>query len=248
MFHVLGRASWVTDYSTFSISNVPMHIDFYMHRNGEWTMLMLGESIVSLLIVDVSKEGKEFYTTFLFGVLSVVFLYFLHFASQPYHASQHALRRSKNTGIVWGALQQIYSLALVALGAVFTLYLAYSGAADGSEVSADFYEIRDQANLLFCIALGTIFATLDLMTLLHLGSNGISDRCKCKETNNIRIAPLLFGLVRLAFLGFTFTMNQWEANPRNLSVIAALSILVQLFFRRLGTKFGQGVSAVHAEH
>ncbi|GAX11057.1 hypothetical protein FisN_24Lh006 [Fistulifera solaris] len=228
--------------------NVPMHIDFYMHRNGEWTMLMLGESIVSLLIVDVSNESKEFYTTFLFGVLSVIFLYFLHFASQPYHANQHALRRSKNTGIVWGALQQIYSMALVTLGAVFTLYLAYLGAEDGSEVSADFYEIRDQANRLFCIALGTIFATLDLMTLLHLGSKGISDRCKCKDTKNIRIAPIIFGLVRVAFLGFTFTMNQWEANPRNLSVIAAFNILVQLFFRHLGDKFGQGISSFHADH
>lgn len=45
-------------------TNVPMNVDFALHRNGEWIMLMLGESIFSLLIVDVPNETTEFHITF----------------------------------------------------------------------------------------------------------------------------------------------------------------------------------------
>jgi hypothetical protein len=37
-----------------------MNIDFTLHRNGEWTMLMLGESVFSILIVDTPDNNVEF--------------------------------------------------------------------------------------------------------------------------------------------------------------------------------------------
>ena len=45
-----------------------MNIDFAIHRNGEWIMLMLGESIFSLLIVEVPADSNDYYTTFFCGV------------------------------------------------------------------------------------------------------------------------------------------------------------------------------------
>ena len=40
------------------------------HRLGEWVMLMLGESVLSLLIVEESA-GRKYYVTFYSGMISV---------------------------------------------------------------------------------------------------------------------------------------------------------------------------------
>jgi hypothetical protein len=52
---------------------VPMNISFTIHRYGEWTMLMLGESVLSLLIVEVA-EGSSYYKTFFSGIISITLL------------------------------------------------------------------------------------------------------------------------------------------------------------------------------
>ena len=53
-------------------SMIPMNISFYIHRMGEWTMLMLGECVFSLVIVDVPDETSEFFFTFYCSILAVV--------------------------------------------------------------------------------------------------------------------------------------------------------------------------------
>jgi hypothetical protein len=86
-------------------------------------MLMLGESVFSILIVEIPDNNSAFYATFYEGLLTVVLLQYLHFRSQPDHADHHAMRRSKNAGILWHLLQNAYSLALVSLGSAFTIFL-----------------------------------------------------------------------------------------------------------------------------
>lgn len=100
-----------------------MNVDFSIHRQAEWTMLMLGESILSLLIVDVPAEDTEYFTTFYCSLLTVIFLCYLHFRSMPHSADDHVMRRSKNRAFVWYILNHAYSLSLVAIGAAFTLFL-----------------------------------------------------------------------------------------------------------------------------
>ena len=72
-------------------------------------MLMLGESILSLLIVDVPDEDKDYYATFYSAMLTVILLQYLHFRSQPNHADGHALRRDKDAGVGYTIMQAIYS-------------------------------------------------------------------------------------------------------------------------------------------
>ena len=84
---------------------------------------MLGESIFSLLIVDVPEEGTQFFATFLFGILTIMLLHFLHFQSQPHDPDDHAIRRHKNAGVMWNYIMQIYSFMLVCLGASYTFFL-----------------------------------------------------------------------------------------------------------------------------
>jgi hypothetical protein len=105
------------------LSSVPMNVDFTLHRSGEWTMLMLGESVFSILIVEIPSESFESNATFYCSLLTIILMQYLHFRSQPNHADQHAMRRAKNAGICWSLFQNVYSFALVSLGAAFTIFL-----------------------------------------------------------------------------------------------------------------------------
>ena len=164
---------------------VPVNVDFVIHRFGEWTMLMLGESIFSILIVNVSNETREYYGTFYGSILTVILLQYLHFKSEPHHAEGHAMRRNKDAGLGWNALVHVYSFALVCLGAAYTFFLmdfddstASSSsssyrflAGGGDDDSLDGEARMQRAAHIFCGSLAVIFACLDGMTIFHVGLN-----------------------------------------------------------------------------
>lgn len=99
-----------------------MNIDYSIHRYGEWTMLMLGETVLSLLIVGVYVQ-HEFYKTVYSGILTIAILQILHFRSQPHHADDHAMRRKKERGYAFTIMQQLYSACLIILGASYKMLL-----------------------------------------------------------------------------------------------------------------------------
>ena len=51
----------------------PVNINFTLHRYGEWVMLLLGESVLSLLIVSLSLDGSYYFTVFM-GILTMVII------------------------------------------------------------------------------------------------------------------------------------------------------------------------------
>jgi hypothetical protein len=114
-----------------------MNVDYAIHRYGEWTMLMLGESVLSLLIVDVVVTFG-YISTFLAGIVSIVLLEYLHFQSQPSEPDKHAYRGSPWSGFTFYWVMQIYSMALIVLGASFKMLLfeqLYEANDDGSSAS-----------------------------------------------------------------------------------------------------------------
>lgn len=99
-----------------------MNVDYSIHRYGEWVMLLLGESVLSLLIVKfIPSQGYQ--QVFYCGVVSIALLQYLHFRSQPHHADEHAMRRSRTAGIFFVSVLQIYSIALVVMGTSFKMLL-----------------------------------------------------------------------------------------------------------------------------
>lgn len=112
-----------------------MNIDYAIHRYGEWIMLMLGETVLSLLIVGV-KEQSDYYKTFYSGILSISMLEYMHFRSQPHHADEHAMRRNKTRGYAYLMLFQLFSAALIILGASYKMLLyefIYTDDGDGAD-------------------------------------------------------------------------------------------------------------------
>jgi hypothetical protein len=225
---------------------VPVNVGFFLHRAGEWIMLMLGESVVSLLIVDApyttKEETRKFFTSFYCGLLTVVLLQYLHFLSQPRHEDQHAMRRNKNAGIVWNNFQMIYSYALVMLGSCYTIFLTDVATNDtgygGARLLAfDFEGNRQNVANMFTGTLAVIFFCLDMMIVCHLGFNEGKHRCMCKETGKKNYKGLFIVIFRFCFLAFTVTISQWLTEPTELTIIGLCCVILQIFLRKLGCIF-----------
>eukprot|EP00565_Helicotheca_tamesis_P001307 CAMPEP_0185727646 /NCGR_PEP_ID=MMETSP1171-20130828/3277_1 /TAXON_ID=374046 /ORGANISM="Helicotheca tamensis, Strain CCMP826" /LENGTH=650 /DNA_ID=CAMNT_0028396257 /DNA_START=26 /DNA_END=1978 /DNA_ORIENTATION=- len=106
----------------FRKENVPSNIDFCIHRYGEWTMLMLGEAVLSLLIVETT-EVFDYYFVALVGVITVIMIQGLHFESEPSHADNHALWRNMQAGQWYSVFLQLLSMGLIAFGVSYKVML-----------------------------------------------------------------------------------------------------------------------------
>ena len=93
---IKNRGLKITDYT------VPISITSFIHRIGEFITLMLGETVLSLvLVVEGYKGNVDGYmnvATFCTCLLTATLLHFHHFASYPDHAEDHIARKSKNKG------------------------------------------------------------------------------------------------------------------------------------------------------
>ncbi len=69
---------------------IPTNVDYLIHRYGEFVMLMIGEGVVSLLIVD-TVENNDYYATVICGLFTMIFIHVLKTESEPEDLSKHAL-------------------------------------------------------------------------------------------------------------------------------------------------------------
>jgi len=233
---------------------VPTNVDFTIHRHGEWTMLMLGESILSILIVDVPHESGEYFATFFCALITVALIHNLHFRSQPHGADGHAMRRNKDAGIAFTWIQFVYSLALVALGAAFTIFLLFFSTdtgrrlelepptsqrflAGGSESKYDQYELRERGAHLFSISLAIIFFSLDVTSLLHIGLEDSRKRCVCRESKKKNTKGYLLLLTRAVVIVVAATLSFWLEEVEQLTEAGMVLCLLQITLRVLGNKY-----------
>jgi hypothetical protein len=128
LFRLLGLSLVFLFFKSFRIVfiscrvTVPMNVDYTIHRYGEWVMLLLGESVLSLLIVKyIPSPGYQ--QVFYCGVVSIALLQYLHFRSQPHRADDHAMRRSRSAGVWFAHVLQLYSIALIVMGTSFKMFL-----------------------------------------------------------------------------------------------------------------------------
>ena len=69
---------------------IPANIDYLIHRYGEFIMLMIGEGVLSLLIIE-TVETRDYFTVFALGLLTMIFIFVLKTESEPTDSSEHAL-------------------------------------------------------------------------------------------------------------------------------------------------------------
>jgi len=248
--------------------SVPMNIDFVIHRYGEWTMLMLGESVLSLLIVNDSSasKGREFYTTFYVGMVSVILLQYLYFKSQPHSPDRHAMRRSRNAGICFSFANQIYSASLILVGVSYKLISTeYSSeydtvdyeteGGDGHRLlggSSSSYpeklstsERQSRIATLFGLALGVVFITLDIMIIAHNGFASSRDRCYCKAGKVQYIGIFVVVISRVLICAFIMTLSQYYYTPHVVAWLGLGTIVMQVSVRFLGKIYFPTKMVVH---
>jgi hypothetical protein len=233
---------------------VPMNISYCIHRYGEWTMLMLGETVLSLLIVDLS-EGFDYYKTFYSGVISIVLLEYLHFRSQPHDPNEHAWRRDKNSGFVFLVLMHIYSASLIVLGASYKMLLyEYVYAEDGNnrrmllpaltrllaggESAALRFETDDRRQRIanfFCGSMALVFFCMDAMATAHRGISANIHRCVFEATHKTRYWVVFLVALRVAVICFIASLSQYTTAPGVLAFVGLCGILGQLILRVLGS-------------
>ena len=216
-------------------------------------MLLLGESVLSLLIVDLS-DGWSYYQTFFTGVLSVVLLEYLHFRSQPHDPDEHALRRGIWNATVFSNLVYIYSIALVVLGTCYKMFLyefVFQNAGDrrflspilerllaGGESAALRFGTENRQQRIahfFSASLTVVFVSLDGMSLSHRGVAAAKERCQCENSKKLRTSVLLLNVTRLALIVFFATLSQYCTDPALLATLGFVGIVLQLGVRGIGS-------------
>ena len=207
-------------------------------------MLMLGEPILSLLIVDVPTESDEYFWTFYCSLATVILLEYLHFRSQPHHADDHAARRDKNAGMMLGWFHQVYSASLIALGAAFTLFVmefSYEDYGDGRLLAGggapkyDFEERQRRMGHVFSASLALVFFSLDAMSICHVGLKGGKNRCVCKHTKTKNTKGMILVALRAGIIAFVATLSQWVTSPQRLAGTGLALTVLQIVLRYVGT-------------
>ena len=102
--------------------NVPMNIEYILHRFGELTMLLLGEGVLSVLIVETTRT-LEYHVTFYAGIVSLILMQYMHFKYQPHSADEHAFRRSVKCGAIFYVFCIIHAFSLIGVGTAYKMML-----------------------------------------------------------------------------------------------------------------------------
>ena len=104
-------------------------MQYFLHRHGEWLMLMIGEGILSLLLVTEHlqsthrEERTLFYLTFAPTFLTELMVQFTGFAFEEWNTEDHVMHASLGGGAIWIILRIMYYCATLALGVGLRVHL-----------------------------------------------------------------------------------------------------------------------------
>lgn len=204
-------------------------------------MLLLGESILSILIVQTSNS-VQYRVTFYSGIISIVLLQYCHYKYQPHSPSRHAFRRSLRGGASYYVIMIIYCHALVAVGTAYKMFLsqyAYqdslknkklrhlvttlisrnlAGAED--EIKYDVEHKKAVANL-FCISMAVVWICLEAMWVAHSGTKKYFAFLWSKQ-------GLFCGILRGSIVILMGTISLYAIEPEEVALIGLALICADM--------------------
>ena len=239
---------------SFNEYRVPVNLEFMSHRLGEWIMLMLGESILSLLIVAESN-GFRYFVTFYTGILSVTMLQYIYYRTQPYSVDDHAMRRSASGGLLFYFMLQFYSAALIVFGGSYKLMLLQYleeqrvGNNPNAIIHGSFTLAQRQVRLanMFSRSLACAFFALDLMIVSHRGIEANWAKF-WRSDGQLDLLRVVVAAVNITLVIVSGTLSLWTNSLESLSVLGLLIIVAQIMSRTLKMKlFPVSKRKVHSE-
>jgi len=166
----LGRVAKRDGVAGIQSKGTPLSIGFMGHRLGEWTMLLLGESFLSLTtIVDV-KHTEEV-GLFFAAMITIFILFYSFFTTYPHDATKHALRRSRAAGIKYNLLNTFIlpmTLVMSAIGAKSLIYLHGKFIYYGRDIKkfTQSYSAGPAIHM-YCYSVAAYFLVVTMITTLH---------------------------------------------------------------------------------
>lgn len=230
---------------------VPLAVGFMLHRLGEWTMLLLGESVLSMLNTVEATHNKNM--LFFVQSMAIIFcLYFLSFSTYPHDENQHVMRRSRTSGIkYWIIVSFLLPLALVcaATGAKALQKLHNYKVTKGTEYFQDHYDTKE-ATRFFCFGLQSSFACVTLMSLYHtVGPYHYLKDLFCSSVyigTRARRYVMYFFVMRVLTMVLMNQLALVNLLPQHTMLTALLIVLTQAGL--VATENPESIVVAHEEH
>ena len=141
---------------------IPVDIEEVINRCSVFTMLVLGESIIQLLIPVFNTRHME--DNYVFTLQGLVFVYFIalqYFDTAPQHIEKHAMSRSFVRGAIWLWTHLILSFGLLLVG--ISLKLLYYHLKHGSENNLE------NDCMLLAYSTGVSLVAVTVIRIMHQG-------------------------------------------------------------------------------
>jgi len=234
------------------VAHTPFNHEYLIDRIGEWIMLMIGESVLSLVIVHV-ESTPWYYFTFFSGVLTMTSLQYVHSKAGPSNEENHAMY-SKRPRVWFTICSQWYSLFLVAMGVAYKMMISEFGRGapieenfaieqgsrmleKGFEEAApvSFEEMasrRERVAEFFCATLVFTLFFLDMMAFTHEdGLWAFSKQRKFQST--------VLLLLKVAIYAISATMFLYTSDPIVLAPLGYVIVNLALILRMTDDYIGE---------
>ena len=181
--------------------SVPIHVDYIVHREGEFTIIVLGEGVLALIILTATATVDAALTigTLVPAYLILAGIQILHYSSQPFYAAGHALYKSRFRGQVWLRLQPIESALVLCVGVGLKITVALGNAAGDPRVW--------NVQWFLAVSLSLLMLLLQGIQLLHNGIFEELDLPWCSRVLKLALYgikafnAILFPLIPLGRMG-----------------------------------------------
>ena len=235
---------------------VPINLEFVTHRIGEWIMLMLGESILSILTGgsggERTQQSWSYLISFYCGILTVTMFQYIFFRTQPSEGKDHAMRRSQFGGLCFLYFHTVYSASLILVGCSYKMMLSpeemmeeleerYSGGGSGDDGEGENggvelpYNLNRRIAFVYAVSQTTSFLASDGMLWCHRGVKANLQRFFPPHGRFVLAPWLIFG-IELVLLVLTMTLSRIE-DLEMLSVCGCLLVFGQVILRTFGFKY-----------
>jgi len=228
-------------------------------------MLMLGETVLSLLVVS-NADQMAYYKTFYCGIITIVLLEYIHFRAQPVSAEEHAFQRGLLPSLWFLYMMIIYSAALIMLGASYKMLLfefhydnvvttpaTYAEESDvhrglldilvsrvlaGGKSAAlrfDTDDRRERIAWFFSYSMSAVWLVLDVIATIHTGADKVWETFRASQYKS---QLCLATLVKAGLIAWFATIPLYDTDPAHLALLGLVGVVANLLLVAVAYRFG----------
>eukprot|EP00003_Mantamonas_plastica_P027196 TRINITY_DN5770_c1_g2_i3.p1 TRINITY_DN5770_c1_g2~~TRINITY_DN5770_c1_g2_i3.p1 ORF type:complete len:501 (+),score=153.47 TRINITY_DN5770_c1_g2_i3:823-2325(+) len=135
---------------------LPVHVEHTAERHGLFFILIIGETMVAIVIVEMEMDWQHFLSVF-FGLVIAFALHLTYFDTQPFDAEKHAINRNRTSRRLFVYLHWVLTGTALAMGIAIKKLIKY--------IYAKY--VDPSTAWMLCIGFGLSFGTLFFVRQTH---------------------------------------------------------------------------------